>query len=157
MSRSLAQIKEQIAIPLEGFAIAHFPVLLNARSGHSLDNLLGSDKLGFFIQYKPQAIRIDSPTGLLSQINCYFLRELSVSVSAAFGYAAAINQQLVNSTVFVVQDIDGDSGYYLRMDTLLKRCYEAEDGEPKDVSIFLASVSQDIERLSRFFRDFVPA
>ncbi len=157
MSRSLAQLKEQIAIPLAGFAIARFPVLPNARSGHSLDNLLGRDKAGCSIQYKPQAIRIDSTIGLLSQINCYFPRKLSVSVSAAFGYAAAINQQLVHSTVFVIQDIDGDNGYYLKMDTLIKRSYKTADCEPQEVAIFLASVSQDIERLNRFFDDVVLA
>lgn len=146
MSRSIAQIKEQTAI-------AYFPTLPSA----PLSKLLDGGKTGFSIQSKPQPTLIHSPTGLLSQIDCYFPRGLSVSASAAFDYAAAINQQLVHSKAFVVQDIDGDGGYYLRVDTLLEGCYEAKDYDPKAIDTLLASMSQDLERLNRFFRDLIPA
>ncbi|MEL6159728.1 MAG: hypothetical protein AAFQ40_05315 [Cyanobacteria bacterium J06623_5] len=94
-----------------------------------------------------RVFRANGRMGLHSRVSYYFQHGIPASVGDVFRYAEILNQLLVHSQVFVVQDIDGDLGYYLRMDTISQCDYERQE-----VSLFLDKVTEDVDILLRYFR-----
>jgi hypothetical protein len=92
-------------------------------------------------------VNTDDKAGLLSRIDYHFSRRAAVTISEALDCAEALNQLLVHSKVFVVQDIDGDHRYFLRMDTLLpdSSCRE-------NIANFLDDIVADVGLLLRYCR-----
>lgn len=89
---------------------------------------------------------MNNTSGLLARINYRFPPETLVSASDVFRYAEVLNYLLVNSKVFVIQDIDGDRGYALRMDAFCSGCHERDS-----INDFFVGVSRDIEILLNYF------
>ncbi len=93
-----------------------------------------------------QAITGGENAGILSRVIYRFSTKVSASLEDVFRYEAALNQRLIHSKVFVVQDLDGDQGYYLRMDTVIKG-----RAERRVVSAFLDDVTEDVAILLTYF------
>ena len=93
-------------------------------------------------------IRVDGRTCLLSRVTYPFARSLPLTGKDALHYAEVIGCMLVHSQVFVIQDLDGDRHYSLRMETLLSAPYSR-----KDFSHFLDHITQDVAVLIRYCRN----
>ena len=89
-----------------------------------------------------QTIQTDGRSGLLSRVTYSIGRSHRLTSQEALHYAEIINYLLVHSQVFVVQDIDGDCGYSLRMDTLLSAPYNR-----RSIARFIDEIEQDINVL----------
>ncbi|MEO0887728.1 MAG: hypothetical protein AAFY54_17615, partial [Cyanobacteria bacterium J06648_10] len=81
------------------------------------------------------------------RLSYYLPTQLHVSLNHIFDDAEALNQRLASSQVFVVQDLDGDRGYYLRMDTVQTGRVDAGS-----ISRLLESVTQDFAILLAYYR-----
>ncbi|MEL7070756.1 MAG: hypothetical protein AAGN15_19135 [Cyanobacteria bacterium J06581_3] len=90
---------------------------------------------------------LPSGGGLCARLSYYFPTPVVISLDHIFTDAEALNQRLVSSQVFVVQDLDGDHGYYLRMDTVQTGRVDAES-----ISKLLDSVAQDVSILLAYYR-----
>ncbi len=101
----------------------------------------------FSLQCRLTAIKVDGKAGLLARISYFCTQGIPVSLEHAFQYAEDLNQILVHSQVFVVQNIDSDQTYYLRMDTVLRGAYDRQN-----ISLFLSNVNQDVDILMNYFR-----
>ncbi|MGC1308504.1 MAG: hypothetical protein WA885_14865 [Phormidesmis sp.] len=92
----------------------------------------------FSIKCLFRVIQVGSRKGLLARINYRFPKAPVLSAQQAFYYAEKLNQRLVHSKVFVVQDIDGDRSYFVRIDTVLYTGYDR-----RSVANLLDNVSED--------------
>lgn len=125
-------------LPVEALPIKTLPV--GAYAGEELS-------ADFSLQCLLKAIKIDGQAGLLARTSYRFTQAAPNSLPHAFQHADTLNQQLAHSRVFVVQDVDGDQSYYLRMDTVLSGAYERQN-----ISLFLSRVNQDVGILVDYFR-----
>lgn len=94
-----------------------------------------------------RTVRVDASVCLLSRINYCFPATPAVSVAVAMRYADSLNRLLAQSKVYVVKDIDGDHGYFLRVDSVLQG-----EANRKQLSTFLTGVTKDIEALLKYFQ-----
>lgn len=94
-----------------------------------------------------RAVKVGAAAGLLARICYYFPEAVPDTVEDVFRYTDVLNTLLKHSQVFVVKDLDGDRGYYLRMDAVLKEGYSRNS-----ISAFLDDVTEDIDILLRYFR-----
>jgi hypothetical protein len=120
------------------------PLLLTLDSA---TNAIESISTDFSLQCRLKAIKVDGKVGLLARTSYSFTQETPTSLKHVFQYAEDLNQQLLYSQVFVVQNIDSDQTYCLRMDTVLSSAYERQD-----ISLLLSKVSQDVDILMSYFR-----
>lgn len=147
MSRSIAQIKEHLLATRFCVETNIEPVALYQGGKHPGDECLPADKReDFCLECLLRALRVGDRAGLLSRVNYYFPKNAAVPVKTAFHHAEMLNHLLVHSRVFVVQDIDGDRSYSLRMDTLLKGDYTQEN-----IAHFFDEVVQDVAILLQYF------
>ena len=93
-----------------------------------------------------RAIRVDNQAGLLARVTYHFPRGMTVAVNDAFHYAEVLNHLLIDARVFVVQDIDGDCRYALRIDAVLQGRYDKTS-----ISQFLDKLTQNVELLLSYF------
>ena len=100
----------------------------------TVQNLVGSDR-----------------AGLISRVSYRFLAKVPATLEDVFRYVAALNSLLVYSQVFVVQDLDGDGSYYLRMDTIIKG-----DINRKSIYKFLDNITEDVRIILTYFNHQVP-
>jgi len=120
------------------------PLLLTLDSAAHNVEAISTD---FSLRCRLKAIKVDGKAGLLARISYSFTQGTPTSLKHVFQYAEDLNQQLLHSQVFVVQNIDGDQTYYLRMDTVLSGAYERQN-----ISLFLSKVNQDVDILVNYFR-----
>lgn len=106
----------------------------------------GEDK-DFSFNCRFRVFRSNGRMALHSRVSYYFQQGIPTSVGDVFRYADILNQRLTHSQVFVVRDLDGDLGYYLRMDTISQCAYERQE-----ISRFLDDVTEDIDILLTYFR-----
>ena len=145
MSRSGAQSKDYLLASCLPVKTNLEPIPRLARPAEKAD--LGShEKPDVSIQCLLRAIKVGGTAGLLARINYYFPQDAKVSVKEAFRHANALNHWMGNAKVFVVQDLDGDRGYYLRMDAVLDGQYER-----KNLTKFLEGLCQDVDVLRGYF------
>ncbi|MEM9087610.1 MAG: hypothetical protein AAGC93_02590 [Cyanobacteria bacterium P01_F01_bin.53] len=150
MSRSVAQRKDDLLASCLPVKTNLEPTLRLARPAEQTE--LGShEKPDVSIQCLLRAIKVGGAAGLLARINYYFPKAqgasvLGGSVKQAFRHADALNHCMGNSRVFVVQDLDGDRGYYLRMDAVLNGRYER-----RNLTKFLEGLCQDVDVFRRYF------
>lgn len=147
MSHSVTHLKDHPWIPCLSAKSTFKPISLIEEN--SLD---GSNPGNFSLQGLFRAVRVGNAAGLLARINYYFPKGIKASGQEACRYAEVLNRLLVHSRVFVVQDIDGDLGYYLRLDAVLQGQYERNN-----LTTFLDNVRQDIAVLLQYFSDSAPA
>ncbi len=100
----------------------------------------------FCLECLLKVLKVGDRTGLLSRVNYYFPKDADVPVKRALHHAEMLNHLLMHSKVFVIQDIDGDRSYSLRMDTLLDGDYARED-----ITRFFDEVTQDVAALLQHF------
>jgi hypothetical protein len=135
-----AQVGAQAIAQMDGFQSE--PIALyngsHDREEFSLDCLL-------------RVVKIQGKAELLSRVNYYFPKGITVSAQNALDCANQLNTRLVNSRVCVVQNIDGDGRFALRMDTLLQGAYEANN-----IANFLEKVTSDVARLLEYFSEYLP-
>lgn len=101
----------------------------------------------FSINCLLRTIRVEESVCLLSRINYCFPATPAISVAMAMRYANRLNPLLAQSKVYVVEDLDGDCGYFLQLDSVLKG-----DAPQERLSTFLAGVTQDIEAMLKYFQ-----
>ncbi|MEL6353939.1 MAG: hypothetical protein AAFR58_19610 [Cyanobacteria bacterium J06627_28] len=94
-----------------------------------------------------RAVKVGAVAGLLARICYYFPETVPGTVEDVFRYTDVLNTRLKHSQVFVVKDLDGDRGYYLRMDAVLEGGYSRNS-----ISAFLDDVTEDVDILLRYFR-----
>ncbi len=121
---------------------------------------MSQEKTAFSIECSIQMLKQSDRTGVVSQI-CYRPCDGrgAYSVNSIFFNAKMLNERLTTSKVFVVKDLDGDHGYYLRMDTILLEETElsAELGTRSSSSVrsqisqLLNYVTQDTDILLKYF------
>ncbi len=102
----------------------------------------------FSLQCLLQSIKVDGVAAIMSRVTYRFPPRMTVGSGEALRYAASLNRILVYSRVFVMQNIDGDRSYSLRMDTLLR-----DPQERDSVAQFLDNITLDITVLTRYFCD----
>ncbi|MEL7349917.1 MAG: hypothetical protein AAF050_08440 [Cyanobacteria bacterium J06649_5] len=100
----------------------------------------------FSLECLLRAIKIGNTAGLLARTNYYFPSGVHPSSKEVFRYTGTLNTLLLHSKVFVVKDLDGDRGYYLRMDTVLEGQYESSN-----ITDFFRSISADVEIMVNYF------
>ena len=120
----------------------------------------------FSMKCSIQTLKRGDRPGILSQI-CYRPSRRAGergtnSVSGVFFNAKKLNSLLTTSEVFVVKDLDGDHGYYLRMDTiLLEESFLLGDlstsgSRRSQISQLLDHVTQDVDILLKYFHHRLP-
>ncbi|MEM9152607.1 MAG: hypothetical protein AAGB19_19415 [Cyanobacteria bacterium P01_F01_bin.3] len=109
--------------------------------------LTPADSPDFTLECSIQRLKGKGNIGLSSRVNYYFSSRVPASLNDVFRYVDTLNPLLQHSEVFVVQDLDGDHGYYLRMDTVRVGCIDSEN-----VSVLLDNVTQDIHVFLQYFR-----
>jgi hypothetical protein len=152
MSQLLTRMQEQLLAT---------PLPLNARADARADGFQSepiafrndsNDREEFSLDCLLRVVKIQGKAELLSRVNYYFPKEIKVSAQNALDCANQLNTLLVNSRVCVVQNIDGDGRFALRMDTLLNGAYEADN-----IARFLEKVTSDVARLLEYFSEYLPA
>ena len=119
--------------------------LLSCREQTSSQRLpKASASTSLSLNYTVQPLLNES--GLCARLSYYLPTQVHVSLNHIFDDAEALNQRLASSQVFVVQDLDGDRGYYLRMDTVQTGRVDAES-----ISKLLDSVAQDVSILLAYY------
>lgn len=98
-----------------------------------------------------QTLKGSDRTGLISRVSYHFLAKVPASLEDVFRYVKALNQQLIHSQVFVVQDLDGNGEYYLRMDTIIKGNIDR-----RRISTFLDNVTEDVTIVLTYFNHQAP-
>ncbi|PZO13082.1 MAG: hypothetical protein DCF25_16595 [Leptolyngbya foveolarum] len=101
----------------------------------------------FSINCLLRTVRVEESACLLSKINYCFPATPAVSISTAMRHADCLNRLLSQSKAYVVEDIDGDHGYFLQLDSVLQG-----DTHQEQVSTFLAGVTQDLEIMLKYFQ-----
>lgn len=105
------------------------------------------DENTFSINCLLRTVRVEKLDCLLSRTNYCFPSALPVSVAIAMQHANCLNQLVSHSMVHVVKDIDGDRGYFLQIDSVLKG-----DRTPAALSTFLGNIEKDIEVILKYFQ-----
>ena len=101
----------------------------------------------FALECSVQRLKGPGNSGLSSRVSYYFPSRVPASLNDVFRYVDTLNPLLQHSKVFVVQDLDGDHSYYLRMDTVLTGHVGAET-----TAFLLDNVTQDVGVLLQYFR-----
>ncbi len=104
----------------------------------------------FSLECLLRVVKVRGKAELLSCVNYYFPEEITVSSKEALSCASQLNDLLMHSRVCVVQDIDGDRRYCLRMDTLLEGAYDAGN-----LASFLEKVTSDVAILLEYFSEYL--
>ncbi len=112
------------------------------------------DEATYSIECSIQTLKRGDRTGVISQIGYQLSRQGDRSVNKVFSDARMLNRQLTASEVFVVKDLDGNRGYYLRMDTILIGDVRTKDSRQMLISQLLDHITQDIDILRNYFRRF---
>ena len=105
------------------------------------------DENTFSINCLLRSIRFEESVCLLSRTNYCFPGTSPISVEEAIRHANCLNQRVSQSKVHVVKDIDGDRGYFLQMDSVLRG-----DRTPAALSAFLDNIRKDMEVILRYFQ-----
>lgn len=139
MASLVAQMKEHL-LTSRG-VVGSSPQTRRSRSTTSQGNA------DFTLDCSIQEIEGSDHSGLSSRVSYYFPSRVPTSLNDVFRYADMINPLLLHSQVFVVQDLDGDRSYYLRMDTVLPGA-----ANEASISSLLDNVTQDVSILLKYFR-----
>lgn len=105
------------------------------------------DEDTFSINCLFRAIRIEESACLLSRTHYCFPSTLRISIEEAMQHANCLNRRVSQSKVHVVKDIDGDRGYFLQMDSILRG-----DRTPAALSTFLDNIEKDMEVILQYFQ-----
>jgi hypothetical protein len=152
MSRLLTRMKEQLlaaCFPIESHLESHFKSQTNPSQLEPI--ALGSDQEEFSLECLLRVVKIRDKRELLSRVNYYFPQGVAITAQNALDCADRLNTLLVHSRVYVVQNIDGDRRYSLRMDTLLKGAYDSES-----IASFLEEITSDVAILLEYFSEYLP-
>lgn len=106
-----------------------------------------NDAEAFSINCSLRTVRVEASVCLLSRVNYCFSGNVRVSVPTAMRHAERLNALLSQSKVHVVKDIDGDRGYFLEIDSVLKG-----ESNRSAVDAFLIGVTKDIETVLKYFQ-----
>lgn len=154
MSRLLTRMKEQLLAAcffIESQSVESQSVESQNVEPQSEPIALCDDREAFSLDCSLRVVKIRDKAELLSQVHCYFPEEITILAKDALYCADRLNALLVQSRVCVVQNIDGDRRYALRMDTLLKGTYEADN-----IASFLENVTSDVAVLLEYFSAYLP-
>jgi hypothetical protein len=110
-----------------------------------------SDREAFSLECLLRVVKIQDKAELVSRVNYYFPQEIAISARTALHCAERLNALLIHSRVYVVQNIDGDCRFSLRMDTLLKDAHSADN-----IGKFLEQITSDVAILLEYFADYLP-
>lgn len=141
MANFVAQMKERLRSNY-GLASSH-----NEKAVLSDASAIISQAADFLLDCSIQALKGLGDTGLSSRVSYYFPSKVPASLNDVFRYVDELNALLLHSKVFVVQDLDGDRSYYLRMDTVLLGSINASS-----ISALLDNIAQDVSILLQYFR-----
>lgn len=106
-----------------------------------------SEEADFILDCSVQMLKGPGSTGLSSRVSYYFPSRVPATLNDVFRYVDTLNPLLQHSEVFVVQDLDGNHSYYLRMDTVLTAPVDSQT-----ISVLLDNVTQDVGILLQYFR-----
>ncbi len=160
MSRLLTQMKEQLLSACFPIGSQHEPVVLcegPLSEGLLSEDLLSeglsddNDKQEFSVECLLRVVKIRDKAELISRVLYHFPKEAAVSAKDALCCANKLNDLLIYSRVCVVQNIDGDGRFSLRMDTLLKGTRE-----PHNISRFLEEITSDVAIILEYFAAYLP-
>lgn len=141
MARPLSLVQAQLN---EQISAAYPPTA----SGTASSTVTTDNTKEFSLKCLLKATQVSNTTALISRIFYDFPTRMAVSSGEALRYADNINRLLQYSQVFVMQDIDGDRRYALRMDTLL-----AEPEQRENVAQFLDNITLDVGVLMQYFHN----
>ena len=105
------------------------------------------DENTFSVNCLLRSVRVEESVCLLSRTNYCFPSGDRISVKEAIQHADCLNRKVSQSKVHVVKDIDGDCGYFLQMDSVLKG-----NRTPAALSTFLDNIGKDMEVILRYFQ-----
>jgi len=145
MANLVAQMKEHLLTGC-GVMSSH-----SKKTSSAIPSDIPSGVLDFTLDCSVQRLKSPGNAGLSSRVSYYFPSRVPASLNDVFRYVDKLNSLLQHSKVFVVQDLDGDHSYYLRMDTVLIGSIKAES-----ISTLLEAVTQDVDVLLRYFRYNIP-
>lgn len=146
MANLVAQMKEHL---LSSCGLINSQIALPAANAQSKgpSEVVPIDTPDFSLDCSIQMLEEANHAGLSSRVSYHFPSRVPAALNDVFRYVDMLNPLLQYSKVFVVQDLDGDCSYYLRMDTVLTGTIDS-----KNVSALLDNVTQDVGILLQYFR-----